>query len=184
MITPDRTLHAYAQRLQAAIAQCQSIEVGERAIPTREDRPGTLVLCRGGIDEAGVSNSLFPGDERAARPLNLVNGGAISLYVRLRLAGKTGGCRVASSKITCMGLPPGNPNKMQSFRYDQPEGQPRGDGWEVQLNDNPEHPWRHLHINFDLPHPANELRMPLGPVCPILLLHTFNYWYCRTFSVA
>lgn len=76
---------------------------------------------------------------------------------------------------------PSNDNRIESLRFDQSEGRPGWHGWDDVIDDNPEHPWAHMHINFHLTPDANDFRMPTGRVCPILLLLTIDHWYLRTF---
>jgi hypothetical protein len=153
---------------------------GERTVPYAQQGKDTWVLCRGHI-EGNLAKKLFPGDDMVLRPLQLQWGGELQLYARLRQR-KNGQGVVAKAKLTCLGIPGANPNKVLSLRYDWDEGKPSGNGWDDDLGDNFEHPWHHFHVNFDLSNEANELRMPLGPACMITFLRAFDYWYCKTFN--
>ncbi len=174
----DLSARAYIQLLNARIGHCKSILPEDRAIPTKSDsKQRVWILRRGGI---GKEDPLFD-DELAQQPLILLKGGRIEFYLRLRLlARKQHQVEIASYRVAFFGLP-NNSNHIRSFRYDQSEGQPRDEGWDDDIGDNPMHPWAHLHVNFAENSHSNDFRLPTGPICPILLMCAFDRWYCSNF---
>ena len=171
----------YFHRLQSAIEGCKSIAPEDRAFSHRKDASKRIWLVVRGFE---VPQSLFGADPLAAKPFGLVRGGALRFRVQIReerAKHATTGVEVVEYRFHVDGLDKdGNPNQVECFRYDRPAGQRRGLGWDADLDDNPEHPHGHLHINFLVPD-ANELRMPTGVVCPILLIKAFDYWYYTTY---
>src|SRR6266446_5720971 len=124
---------AYIQLLKARIGACRSIEPEDRHVPARPDSRHRLwILCRGGI--AG-KNSLFEGDALAQQPLRLLKGGNIELNLRIRQRDRHK-IELASYRLAFLGLPD-NDNSVSSLRYDQSEGQRRGEGWDDEIGDNP-----------------------------------------------
>ncbi len=181
MSYPSNT-REYVQRFMASLLCCEAIPSEDRAKVLSKPVHGQndWLIARG-----TYRNSLLAEEDPVvAEPFELINGGRLALKVRLREIGQGRSQRVdvVAYEFSILGLPQ-NPNGLQCLRYDKPEGQPRGDGWDDDLGDNPHHPWAHLHINF-APEPAdlkaNELRLPTGSVCPALLLRAFDYWYCTT----
>jgi len=119
----------------------------------------------------------------AGQPLTLVNGGILRFRAQIREVNEKYSTRVdVEDYRLCVEKldAEDNPNRMECFRYDRPARAPRGPGWDHDLDDNPQHPHGHLHINF-LAAGANDLRMPTGTVCPILLIKAFDYWYYETY---
>ena len=170
----------YAERLVACISRCASIDPQQRTMLPRkfDERKGTWILTRG----FDAFSEIFQNDPEVGNPYDLVCGGQLKLAVRVREigTGRSLSVDVATYRLSILGLG-NNPNDLQCLRFDKPEGQPRGDGWDEELGDNPQHPWSHLHINFAATR-ANDCRIPVGPVCPILLIRAFDHWYCSTFG--
>ncbi len=170
----------YVRKLKAHVARCSCIAPDDRAVlparPLPDDR-GVIVVR--GLSEFG---GLFAQDPVVVSPFGLVRGGTLRLAVRVRNVhrGKNSGVEILSYCVVAANLPE-NDGDIRSLRYDRPEGQPRGLGWEPDLNDNPQHPWAHIHVNFHQGGAANDCRLPTGLVCPVVLLRAFDSWYCSTF---
>lgn len=178
---PDVPARQYVSMLKAHVAQCACIAPEERTrVPARPSEDGNLWIVVRGLRGLG---ELFMDDPDVAAPFQLTFGGAMELEVRIRerRVGNRARAEVAAYRFLVQDLPD-NPNSLRCFRYDKSEGQPRGVGWENELGDNPQHPWAHLHVNFAATSEANHCRMPTAPVCPLLLLRAFDYWYCTTFG--
>ena len=172
---------AYVQRFEAAVSQCSCIMPSDRNnIPTHfDDKRNVCIIVRGFDSRIG----LFENNPITTKPFELVFGGNLTVYVRIRNIRTSGTSELEiCSYRFCVRDLKGNCNGITSFRYDKPEGQPRDSNWDKELGDNPLHPWAHLHINFDQDANANECRLPTGPICPILLLRAFNHWYRKTFQ--
>jgi hypothetical protein len=126
---------------------------------------------------------LFADDPLVGQPLTLVSGGILRFRAQIREVKEKYSLRVEVEEYRmCVEEldTEGNPNRMECFRYDRPAKPPQGHGWDDDLDDNPQHPHGHLHINFASTG-ANDLRMPTGLVCPILLIKAFDYWYYETY---
>ena len=175
--------HEYVRWFQANVSLCAAIPAEERVnLLARPLRQRDMWLIARGTDEA---RELVEENPAARSPFELVRGGRLSLAVRVEETGKSRQkssptIEVVKYSLRFLDLPT-NDNSIRCLRFDKPEGQPRGGGWEDELGDNPQHPWAHLHVNFAASEAANECRMPTGSVCPILLLRTFDHWYCSTF---
>ncbi len=168
----DNARH-YMDLLKAAVARCSAIDPEDRlTLPVKRfhGRTDDWVAVRG-TDREG---SLFGNDPKAGVPFQLLDGGSLAIWVRVRTSGS--GVKVVAYSFALQSLST-NPNGLDCLRYDMPEGQPRGLGWDAELKDNPQHPHAHLHLNFMEPD-GNDLRLPTGPVCPLLFLRAFDYWYC------
>jgi len=168
----------YVNQLKASVSRCASIAPKDRlTVPARFDETGhTWVVVRG----FDGSEELFGNDPAVPCPFELINGGKMRLSVQIRETGKTRRptVEVVSYRLLWVDIP-NNPNDIESLRYDKPESQRRGAGWDEDLQDNPQHPHAHVHLNF-LPPGANDCRMPTASVCPILLLRAFDHWYYTT----
>ena len=116
-------------------------------------------------------------DPVARHPLEFIEGGRLELYVRVRSLGADT-LEIVSYRITLFDLPD-NVNGVKTLRFDRPEGKPGREGWDNDLNDNPQHPWSHLHVNFH--DRGNEFRMPTADVNPLLVIRSIDHWYYRTF---
>jgi len=170
----DVSVKGYIQMLQAAIAQCSAIEDESERFISRdfdEDRKRWIL-------QRSSEYAPLPEDNLAGTPIPLAGGGLLEIFVRIRaLPDKK--ARIISYRIGMIELPK-NPNDLLAFRYDRSEGKPGGRGWDDDLNDNPEHPWGHLHVNYTAPG-ANELRLPTGDLCPVVLIRSMMYWYTGRF---
>jgi len=170
----DNARH-YMDLLKAAVARCSAIDPEERlTLPAKRflGRTDDWVAVRGTDRE----RSLFGADPKAGVPFQLVDGGSLAIWVRVGTSGSS--AEVVAYSFTLQRLRT-NPNRVDCLRYDMPEGQPRGPGWDEQLQDNPQHPHAHLHLNF-MESDGNDLRLPTGRVSPLLFLRAFDYWYCST----
>lgn len=177
-MTGDFTVSGYIQLLQARVGQCASIEPDDRVVPAKPDPKRDVWIIRRGRTFSG--DQLFENDNQAQQPFQLVQGGRLEFYVRIRERRPGPSMEVVAYRIALFDLPE-NDNRIESLRFDQSEGQPRRGGWDEEIGDNPEHPWAHMHLNFHLTPDANDCRMPTGRVCPILLLRTIDHWYFTTF---
>jgi hypothetical protein len=171
---------SYIDLLCSSIQRCSSIADTDRTIPVRAVTGSrAFLLCRGVC--GGGAAGLFEGDAVASRSIQLARGGTIDLFLRLRELDSQR-IEVASYNVVFRSLPSsGNPNSLHSLRYDKAGGKPRGLGWDDDLADNPQHPWAHLHINFDVSGTANDCRMATASTCPILIIKAFDHWYYSTF---
>ncbi len=175
------TAREYVELLVACVGRCTSIDAGQRKqVRHRFDQTRRIwILARG----FKTSSDVFQGDPDVGNPYGLIHGGQLKLEVRVRDGGthREPATEVLAYRLSILDLSE-NANNLESLRFDKPAGQPRGDGWDDQLGDNPRHPWAHLHVNFAATEAANDFRLPTGAVCPILLLRSFDYWYCSTFG--
>ncbi len=168
------TPKSFIQMLQARVGGFRSLSQDDRNVPAKQEKPGKWIIHRG-----SNADKLFAENPQAQEPLSLVNGGTLELY--LRIARKDEHTEIVSYRIAVQKLP-ANDNEIVSLRYDKSAGKPGGHGWEDDLDDNPEHPWAHLHVNFDRTLTANNCRLPTGEVSPIVLLAAFDHWYFATFG--
>jgi len=166
----------YVQSIQACISSCSAIDNADRRVATRNVASSELWIVGRGVNRAGLP--VFGEDPASSKSMQLVSGGELELFIYIRE--KHAGHEVVSYRIAITSLPP-NPNDIQSFRYDRSEGRPTNDGWDEEIQDNPKHPWAHMHINFTADN-ANACRMPTGNIEPLLLLRTFDHWYCSQFT--
>ena len=72
--------------------------------------------------------------------------------------------------------------RIASLRYDLDPGNatPNSPDWDEELKDNVAHPLFHLHVNFHISKQANDVRLAIGEVSPMLVLRNFGDWYTRT----
>lgn len=170
----------YVRQLRAHVARCACVVPEERTIlPARRLPDSRVMIIVRGLREFG---HLLSDDPVAMEPFSIVGGGTLSVAVRVRDArdARKPRAEVLSYRVVAASLPD-NDGELRSLRYDMQEGQPRGSGWEPDLNDNPQHPWAHIHVNFHQGGDANNCRLPTGMVCPVVLLRAFDFWYCSTF---
>lgn len=179
----------YIGLLQTKIEGCASIEEDDRMLPHIYDKTKTEWVIQRDADKDKKGTTLFENNPAASRPMVLREGGQIEFYLRLRQLrqpnnlSKVEKVEIVHYRLTFLDLPK-NPNNISSLRYDYSTSQKRGRDWDDDLGDNPGHPQAHVHINFKFTGSdgtANDLRMPTGQVCPILILRAFDYWYCETF---
>jgi hypothetical protein len=183
MNSDPQNAREYVQRLIAAISKCACIDTNDRSVPTRSDEGHTEYFIVRGFD---VPGKMFANDLSAGSPFTLVRGGKLKFRAHIREIHNRAATEVQvvvqGYSFQVDGLDTdGNPNRVGCFRYDRPAGQPRGDGWENDLGDNPRHPHAHLHINY-LTLGANDLRMPTGFVPPLLLFKAFDHWYYNMYK--
>ena len=175
-MTRAYTALQFVSLLKSRIGNCSSIELRDRNIPVKHAAQKLWVALRG--DAGGIAASLFEEDELAKEPFQLVSGGSIGLYIRIReRQDKT--IDVASYRIDVR--VPDNSNGVSSLRFENDNSGKSGPGWDDDLQDNPEHPLNHLHINYLRGVEANKCRMPTGVICPIVLMRAVDYWYQCTF---
>ena len=69
--------------------------------------------------------------------------------------------------------------RIASLRYDLDprNATPNSPDWDEELKDNIAHPTFHLHVNFHISEHADDVRLALGQVSPILVLRNFGAWY-------
>ena len=174
----EGTIQAYIQRLFATIEKCASIDAQDRSnIHRQRLQDGTTWLIGRGSADARIRS--WP--DSAVRPFDLICGGVLHLYMRIRQIRARSGpaVEVEAYQIKIEDLA-NNPNGLGAIRYDKTSGLPKGQGWVNDLQDNPQHPHCHLHLNYDAPD-ANDLRLPTGHVPPLLLLAAFDHWYYSTY---
>jgi hypothetical protein len=177
----EGTIQSYIHRLVATVGKCSSIEPQDRADMHRQPlADGTTWLVGRGSPDARIRS--WP--DAATRPFGLIHGGVVHLYLRIRqvrIRSKSA-VEVEAYQIRIEDLAK-NPNALVALRYDKTAGLPKGQGWDDDLQDNPNHPYCHLHLNYTTPD-ANDLRLPTGHVSPLLLLAAFDHWYCSTYHSA
>ena len=178
-MTPELTPSSYVQLLLARVQRLGSLPREDKKLPVVQADGGKIWIVK--RSEIDAPYELFENEPTAHTAFQLRGGGQLDLFLRIRKNGD-GLAEVASYRIVVRQLPPTNDNSITSLRYDKSQGQPRRD-WDDELNDNPQHPWRHLHLNFDASQAANELRLPTGEVDPIILLASFDHWYCNAYHV-
>jgi hypothetical protein len=176
-MTSGLTPKAYLQLLQARLQGLRSVVREDKNLPIASAGNGRAWIVK--RCESDDASELFEDDPAAHSAFRLAGGGHLDLFLRIRE--NAGLAEVASYRIAVRQLPT-NDNRITSLRYDKSQGQPKRD-WDEGLGENPQHPWRHLHLNFDASHPANDLRLPTGEVDPIIVLVSFDHWYCDTYDV-
>jgi hypothetical protein len=177
-MTAIASAREYVEKLKARVSCCASITPGDRiTVPVRFDSSRSTWVVTRGYD---APEELFGDDPAVGRPFELTYGGQMSLQVRVRegLKRRSSTVEVVAYRLSLVGIPD-NPNSIRSLRFDKPDGQPRGAGWDEALQDNPQHPHAHVHFNFL---DENDCRLPTASVCPLLLLSAFDYWYYTTFG--
>jgi len=173
------TAKAFIQLLHARLQACSSVVPDDRRIAIKHSNDENVWLLQRSSPNRAGEGSLFESDDLALTRIKLRGGAEIELFIRVRQTGR-GQYEVAHYRIAFFNLPE-NPNRVRELRYDQSQGMPAGSGWDEDLEDNPEHPWAHLHVNFLDHADANALWLVTGPVCPIVLLRNLNHWYYETF---
>ena len=178
-MTSELTPKDYLRLLEERVAGLRSLARGDRSLPIVPARSGEAWLVR--RSDSYGDPGLFGNSPVAHKSFALAKGGDLDLFLRVRKNGE-GRAEVASYRIAVHRLP-SNGNNLVCLRFDKSQGQPRRDGWDEVLGDNPQHPWGHLHLNFDASQAANDLRLPTGEVDPIILLASFDHWYCSAYDV-
>lgn len=168
----NKNIHNYIQLFQSQIECCSSVQSDDRKIVYRQGDKRTWYIRRSGdVTKKGFDILKNP---KANQPLLLGENGLIDFSVLIRERPKNT-IEIVYYRICFMNLPENN-NKINELRYDYSQGQQRGEGWDDELNDNPQHPQAHIHINFCS---NNDCRMPTQAVCPILVLRAFDHWYYK-----
>ena len=162
----------FVQMIAACVSRCETFDPEDRVVATRHDQTRRVWIIGRGLNHD--QGSLFSGNPIAQRPIKLISGGTVALYISIRE--RKSQAEIVSYRLAITNLP-NNPNDIRSLRYDRSEGHPSGIGWDDDLNDNPHHPWAHLHVNFTNTQDANGLRLPTGNLHPILLMRAFDHWY-------
>jgi hypothetical protein len=177
-MTTGLSPNGYVQLLRARVERLRSLARKDKTLSVAQAAGGKMWIVK--RSETENASELFANDPTAQTAFHLTSGGHLDLFVRIREDGARL-AEIVSYRIAVRQLP-ANDNSIASLRYDKSEGQPRRD-WDDQVNDNPQHPWRHLHLNFDASQAANDLRLPTGEMDPILFLVSFDHWYCNTYGV-
>jgi hypothetical protein len=164
----------FFQLLNARVAKCMSIEIDDRIVPVKRSTIQNLwIACRSASEV--TANSLFEDHPKAQQPMQLTNGGRIELNLLVRERPNKS-IEMVSYRIAFEDVPK-NVNGLGSLRFELDCIGRGGDGWDDELMDNPEHPLSHFHVNYLDGDGANDCRLPAGPICPIVLLRSFDYWY-------
>ena len=109
---------------------------------------------------------------------------ALSIYIRIRRRRnwqtQEEESQLAEYSLAFWGLSEGE-TRIASLRYDLDPGNatPNSPDWNDELQDNIAHPLFHLHVNYHISQRANDVRMALGQVSPILVLRQFPRLVCR-----
>jgi hypothetical protein len=181
MIRENFSPREYLQFLQARIPSLRAFRKGRDwdleipAVPIQTKGKVSWMAGRG----SAVSEELIEKYPDSKTPLALRKEGLVELFFRMESL--RNGLKVVSYRLAVIDLPD-NPYGLRSFRYDWGQGASRGDGWDRELADNPQHPMAHLHINF-LSADDRDCRLPTAPVCPVLFLCALDHWYCSTFKI-
>ena len=171
----------FIQRLNACLRGLESIPPDERegGLPFRR-------FQEGGREEwvTGRGDKYFDitEDDQGQDPFSLGPGGRLSIYIRIRRQRnwqtQEEESQLAEYSLAFSGLSEGEA-RIASLRYDFDPGNatPNSPDWDDELKDNIAHPLFHLHVNFHLSARANDVRLALGEVDPILVLRNFGVWY-------
>jgi hypothetical protein len=167
----------YVERLKGSLSECSVIEQGQRDAAIKRNEDGTIWLVGRGEK---VDGSVFVGaDPEFGDPYPLKADGYLHLFVKVEGEQmRVPPARITEYRFTLLSLKH-NENGIESVRCDG-DGRPnprQGDGWDHDLADNPFHARFHVHINFHRPWPANEMRLPVGFVNPIMIIKFFDDWY-------
>lgn len=175
-------LNEFYVRYQDCLARCRIFDTDTKpAVQIIKNRDRKELWLARGLEE-GRSLEKFRQDQRLARePLPILGGGFFNFFITCREAGEQ--ADIPSYTLRFLDLK--TTNGIHSFRYDKDLGVPRGQpDWDADLKDAPSHPGHHLHINFTKPEngqyePDNDLRLPTGPVDPLMVLLSVDHWYSR-----
>jgi hypothetical protein len=176
-MTAIASAREYVEQLKARVLRCASITPADRpTVPAKFDTSRNTWVVTRGFD---APEELFADDPAVGSPFELAYGGQLSLRVRVRERRRRHSSlvEVVAYQLSLVDIP-SDRNSIRSLRFDKPDGQPRGAGWDDELQDNPRHPHAHVHFNFL---DDNDCRLPTASICPLLLFTAFDYWYCTTF---
>jgi hypothetical protein len=172
----DYSINSYIELLRTHILSCYSIEENDANLPYKLANEQICIICRSRSD---VDTNLFKDTPEAGTSIDLNRDGQADLYIRIRKYGRYQ-IEIQKYRLAIFGIPDNN-NRILSMRYDYTgnihEEQIKL-AWDNELNDNPQHPMSHLHVNFLL---DNNCRLAVGQVSPILALKAFDHWYYETF---
>ncbi len=169
--------------------QCLNACIGGLEIIPPEEREGNLPFkrCQEGEKEEwiigrGGKYSATTKDERGEQPIKLGPKGRLSIYIRIKRwrnpDNNQDESKLAEYSLAFSSLSEGDA-RIASLRYDLDPGNatPNSPDWDEELNDNVAHPMFHVHVNFHISERANDVRLALGQVSPILVLRNFGVWY-------
>ncbi len=171
------------------VLQCLNACVGALELIPPEQRQGNLPFQRyqEGRTElwvVGRGDQYFDrtNDPEGEHPFDLEPAGQLSIYIRLKSWRdpkiRQPGSTLAEYSLAFVGLSEGD-GHIASLRYDfdPAHATPHSTDWDEDLHDNVAHPMFHLHVNYHLSKQANDVRLALGQVSPILVLRNFDVWY-------
>jgi hypothetical protein len=171
------------------LIQCLNACVGGLEMIPPEEREGVLPFRRyqeGTHEEwvTGRGDKYFEmtEDDQGQEPFSLGADARLSIYIRIRRRRnwetQEEESKLAEYSLAFWGLSEGEA-RIASLRYDLDPGNatPNSPDWDDELKDNIAHPLFHLHVNFHISQRANDVRMALGQVSPILVLRNFGAWY-------
>jgi hypothetical protein len=121
-------------------------------------------------------------DLRGQQPFSLGPAERLSIYIRIKRSRNWSTheeeSQLAEYSLTFSSLSEGD-GRLASLRYDLDPGNatPNSLDWDEELEDNVAHPKFHLHVNFHISERANNVRLALGQLSPILVLRNFGVWY-------
>jgi hypothetical protein len=179
IVRRDFNALSFIQLFKARVGACASIEPDHRAVSIKSGAAKKVWVIRRSAGEEN-EGSLFADDSQAQEPIQLVHGGQIELDIVIQeYMDRT--IELVSYRIAFEGIPD-NANGIGSMRFELDCIGRGGDGWDEDLLDNPEHPLSHFHMNYLAGNGANDCRLPAGPICPIVLLRSFDFWYRSCFE--
>ncbi len=168
---------------------CLNACLGRLEIIPPEEREGTLPFTphQEGKKEVwviGRGSEYFrrTQDPRGQQPFSLDPEGRLSIYIRVKpwrnWEKKRDESELAEYSLEFSSLSDGDA-RIASLRYDLDprNATPNSPDWDEELKDNIAHPTFHLHVNFHISERADDVRLALGQVSPILVLRNFGAWY-------
>lgn len=181
-------INTFIVKYQNSLAKCQIFDcLGKdlcpavrRVVPSGRKKQEMVIIERG-MDERYLK---YFNDQKqlAQKPLPIHKGGLFSFIIKLRI-GSDGNLEYPSYSFRFTNLTK-SVNGVHSFRFDKDVNIPRGcSDWDENMADAPSHPCHHLHVNFSpLKNsedytPDNTLRLPTGPINPLIILPSIDHWY-------
>ena len=173
-----------------AFIQCFNACIGKCAVIPADQRPGSIPafqLEKGEIWIIGCGNDYFEltKDAHGEQPLGLSPQGQLSIFIRIarrrNKETKRDVAKIAKYSLVFTGLTEGD-GGIGSLRYDldPAHATPKSPDWDEELKDNVAHPLFHLHVNFHVSKRADDTRLILGQVLPMLVLRNFDSWYASS----